>query len=292
MRDGESKPVPGRVERESPAWVAPLAPGVPGQSSHWTSSRKTAVGTAREEVSQARAPRPPRTRAWKTRFRSALLLSCAALSGCSLRPVSPPLHDEPVGLTWAAPGMEPPATPSAGASAAAETGLPAGRSSSDALAATSTARTGREPASGRPSSSARGGLCNFSSSPPKRIFFATDETTLHARGMQILEDLLACDQAGLLADGQVLLTGFADPRGGAQENQALALARARAVKRYLVRRGMGEGRIRTLSEGATEHQGRSPEGWAYDRRVEVRLAPGTTGRSQASALPDRRLVGH
>jgi outer membrane protein OmpA-like peptidoglycan-associated protein len=135
-------------------------------------------------------------------------------------------------------------------------------------------------------------LCNFSGSSPKRIFFAPNETSLRARGMQILEDLLACDQAKLLAGGQIRLTGFADPRGGAQENQTLALARARAVKRYLVRRGMAEERIRTLSEGATDAQGSSPEGWAYDRRVEVQLAPAATGRSEPRALPDRPLVSH
>jgi outer membrane protein OmpA-like peptidoglycan-associated protein len=135
------------------------------------------------------------------------------------------------------------------------------------------------PSGPKPSSAAR--LCDFST--PRKLFFSTGDTSMRPRGKQILEDLLACRQAGLLPDGEVSISGYADPRGSADQNRALALERAHTVENYLVRRGMPRDRISPVSLGDTEHEGTGPEDWIFDRRVEICILPHADDRAHTSA---------
>lgn len=80
-------------------------------------------------------------------------------------------------------------------------------------------------------------------------------------------------KAGLLDGHDLLVVGYADPRGGPLHNEALALERARSVQRYLIRRGVPPERIQLASRGARQALGEAPESWLYDRRVEIRLLP-------------------
>ena len=82
----------------------------------------------------------------------------------------------------------------------------------------------------------------------------------------------------LLANSNVTIRigGHADERGSSEYNLALGQRRAATAKRYLVERGVAEGRIETTSFGeerpvCTE----SNEGcWAQNRRAEFEMTGG------------------
>jgi outer membrane protein OmpA-like peptidoglycan-associated protein len=105
------------------------------------------------------------------------------------------------------------------------------------------------------------------------LLFASKDAALRERGTQILDDLIACMEHGLLGDRPLLVVGFADPRGPAAYNYALGLERARSVERYLIRHGVPPERIVIASRGESRALGDGPETWFYDRRVEIRLIP-------------------
>lgn len=72
---------------------------------------------------------------------------------------------------------------------------------------------------------------------------------------------------------EVQLDGYADPRGADEHNLALSQARAAAIRDRLVAAGIPASRIRLAGHGATadgETTG-DPDGWALQRRVEIRL---------------------
>jgi len=66
----------------------------------------------------------------------------------------------------------------------------------------------------------------------------------------------------------VVLEGAADPRGNGGYNLALGERRARAVKDYLVARGVAPDRITTLSMGEGRQACRAKDCWGLDRRVD------------------------
>jgi peptidoglycan-associated lipoprotein len=82
----------------------------------------------------------------------------------------------------------------------------------------------------------------------------------------------------LLANGNVTIRvgGHADERGSSEYNLALGQRRAAAAKRYLVERGVAEGRVETTSFG--EERGvcsESNEGcWSQNRRDEFEITGG------------------
>lgn len=115
--------------------------------------------------------------------------------------------------------------------------------------------------------------CDMPDTPVEALLFASKDSALRARGTQILDDLIACIEYGLLGDQALLVVGFTDPRGPAAYNYALGLERARAVERYLIRRGVPPERIYIASQGDRLARGDAPETWMYDRRVEIRILP-------------------
>ena len=126
--------------------------------------------------------------------------------------------------------------------------------------------------------------CDLPDTALEAPLFASNEAALRKRGTQILDGVVACYEAGLYQGQQLVLTGYSDPRGSPAHNRQLALARASAVRRYLIRRGLPPERIEIASAGASRYRGTGPESWMYDRRVEItsRQAPG-----EETAPPER-----
>ena len=82
----------------------------------------------------------------------------------------------------------------------------------------------------------------------------------------------------LMANSNVTIriAGHADERGSSEYNLALGTRRAAAAKRYLVERGIAEGRIETVTQGeerplCTES---SENCWAQNRRDEFEITAG------------------
>ena len=74
----------------------------------------------------------------------------------------------------------------------------------------------------------------------------------------------------------IRISGHADERGSSEYNLALGTRRAAAAKRYLVERGIAEGRIETVTQGeerpiCTES---SENCWAQNRRDEFEITAG------------------
>jgi peptidoglycan-associated lipoprotein len=69
-------------------------------------------------------------------------------------------------------------------------------------------------------------------------------------------------------DRPIALEGAADPRGSKDYNLRLAERRARAVRDYLVARGIAPGRITILSVGEARPACRDRDCWGLDRRVD------------------------
>jgi len=67
------------------------------------------------------------------------------------------------------------------------------------------------------------------------------------------------------------IVGHADPRGTDEYNMKLGESRADSVEKYLEREGVGSEFMTTESKGKREATGVDESGWAYDRRVEIKL---------------------
>jgi outer membrane protein OmpA-like peptidoglycan-associated protein len=87
------------------------------------------------------------------------------------------------------------------------------------------------------------------------------------RGLDALAILL-----GAAPELVLHLDGYADPRGGEDYNAGLSMARAEAVRDYLVSAGVGPERIIVTGHGELDRATpNDPEAWAMQRRVSVRL---------------------
>lgn len=74
----------------------------------------------------------------------------------------------------------------------------------------------------------------------------------------------------------IRISGHADERGSSEYNLALGQRRAAAAKRYLVERGVAEGRIETISQGEERPlcNESSENCWAQNRRDEFEITAG------------------
>jgi peptidoglycan-associated lipoprotein len=102
--------------------------------------------------------------------------------------------------------------------------------------------------------------------------FDFDATQLSATDRNELDQLAKCMTTGPLAGKNVTLVGRADPRGEEEYNMALGARRATAVEHYLAQSGVAESRLPVTTRGALDAQGHDEQGWAADRRVDLRLA--------------------
>lgn len=107
--------------------------------------------------------------------------------------------------------------------------------------------------------------------PTPKAFFAVDSAELDADAVELLRVVAACLTQGPLRGYQILLIGFADPRGPADHNEVLARARAESVRSFLRDEGVSakDMLVRVRGEGLGDPLW--PPGWDFDRRVEIRL---------------------
>jgi peptidoglycan-associated lipoprotein len=102
----------------------------------------------------------------------------------------------------------------------------------------------------------------------KTIYFDFDKSVI--RGDQ----RIALDQSAEVLLGNpeinVLLEGHCDERGTVEYNFALGGRRATSIREYMMKKGIAEHRLATLSKGEEEpaDDGHSEEAWAKNRRVE------------------------
>lgn len=101
------------------------------------------------------------------------------------------------------------------------------------------------------------------------VYFGTDLTKLDDEDMGKL-DILA-DQLLKSEDATIIAAGHTDNTGSENYNQGLSERRARAVKDYLVGKGVAEERItiKGFGENKPSHSNDTEEGRANNRRVEI-----------------------
>ncbi len=80
-------------------------------------------------------------------------------------------------------------------------------------------------------------------------------------------------------ESKIVVEGHTDSQGRASDNQELSLARAQAVRDYLVSRGIAQDRITAQGLGSTRPvaTNKTPEGRADNRRVEIVVQPSPGG---------------
>lgn len=108
--------------------------------------------------------------------------------------------------------------------------------------------------------------------PPR---FATDSARVKAEFQDTLVALAECMNTGNLKGKTLLLIGHADPRGEDDYNLALGGRRAESVRTALGVLGVEQGRLDVSSRGEVDATGTSEEGWAKDRRVDIKIKTGS-----------------
>ncbi len=103
------------------------------------------------------------------------------------------------------------------------------------------------------------------------VEFDPGRDTLTAKGARILDELLPVLQKFNGRRFEVI--GHTDADGGHAANQALSLARAEAVKVYLVQRGIAAQAVSTQGAGPDRPiaDNKTPEGRSRNRRIEFRV---------------------
>lgn len=98
------------------------------------------------------------------------------------------------------------------------------------------------------------------------LYFDTGSASLSEESSAMLGGLAECIQRGDIRE--VVITGSADPRGGAPENLELGRQRAEAIRAVLVSRGCDPSVVRTASVGEVGASG-SPQTYASERHASV-----------------------
>jgi peptidoglycan-associated lipoprotein len=100
--------------------------------------------------------------------------------------------------------------------------------------------------------------------------FDFDSTQLSSADRDILQQVAKCMTDGALKGKNIELIGRADPRGEQEYNMTLGSSRATAAHKYLNALGIDDKRMSETSRGALDATGHDEEGWALDRRVDIR----------------------
>lgn len=105
------------------------------------------------------------------------------------------------------------------------------------------------------------------------VLFATGQSTLLPIAQQRLDQVAR----SLIDQGarHLVVEGHTDSRGSAADNQALSLARAQAVRSYLISRGISDAQIEAAGMGPSRPvaPNDTAEGRANNRRVEIVVSP-------------------
>lgn len=102
-------------------------------------------------------------------------------------------------------------------------------------------------------------------------FFKFDSAKTMATDEPTMKNLADCMATGPLRGKSIKLIGHADPRGSADYNDQLGLARAQKVKKFLTDNGIEDARVQTATAGK-DQASPEPKDWPADRRVEIQLA--------------------
>ena len=115
-----------------------------------------------------------------------------------------------------------------------------------------------------------------------QVLFASNEATLLPAATKSLDNVVAALKGVPANSGKVVIEGHTDSRGARSYNRDLAERRARAVRDYLVSRGMSSEQFAVDGVGPDRPvaDNRSAEGRANNRRVEIVLPPGSFASHQ------------
>lgn len=127
--------------------------------------------------------------------------------------------------------------------------------------------------------------CQLPNAAQEAPHFDYAESTLHARGQNILDDVAKCLSEGPLKGRTMTIIGRTDPRGSAGYNKQLSANRAEAARAYLVQHSVPTSNIRLVALGERGARGNDEASWALDRRVDFELGDRTTGSSAAAPSP-------
>lgn len=105
------------------------------------------------------------------------------------------------------------------------------------------------------------------------ILFDLNSTALKPGAKQQLEKM--AEVMVRYPDNDILVTGHTDNTGSEKYNQDLSERRAKAVKNYLILKGISAGRITSMGFGETMPvaSNATPEGRRKNRRVEIEIKP-------------------
>ena len=104
--------------------------------------------------------------------------------------------------------------------------------------------------------------------PPK---FGYDSAKVKEEFRNTLVALADCMKEGGLKGRSLLMIGHADPRGEDDYNMALGGRRADSVRDAMQSLGVDRSRMDVSSRGELEATGTDEQGWAKDRRVDIKL---------------------
>jgi outer membrane protein OmpA-like peptidoglycan-associated protein len=102
-------------------------------------------------------------------------------------------------------------------------------------------------------------------------YFAFDSSAVQGDDANVLQQVAKCVTTGPLRGQSIEVIGHTDPRGSERYNEQLGQSRADSVAAYLAGQGVSQYKVSTTSRGEEDATGTEPEGWARDRRVDIRL---------------------
>jgi outer membrane protein OmpA-like peptidoglycan-associated protein len=100
-------------------------------------------------------------------------------------------------------------------------------------------------------------------------FFQFDSAKVQSTAVPELDQVATCFTTGPLQGRHLQIVGHTDPRGTDRYNMILGESRGESVQKYLA--GHGVDHIVVVSRGEEDATGNDENGWAYDRRVDLRL---------------------
>ena len=121
--------------------------------------------------------------------------------------------------------------------------------------------------------------CQLPATAAQAPHFEFANSTLYARGENVLDDVARCVKDGSLRGRVITIIGHADPRGSAESNKELSAERAQAARQYLLEHGASSQNLRVIARGEQDARGKNEAGWALDRRVDFELGPLGTDRA-------------
>ncbi|HZO14049.1 MAG TPA: OmpA family protein [Polyangiaceae bacterium] len=112
------------------------------------------------------------------------------------------------------------------------------------------------------------------------VLFAFNKATLLPSAERVLDEVATALKSDKQSNRTLTVVGHTDSVGTDAANQALSIARAQAVRNFLIARGVSANRIRAVGRGEAQPvaQNDTPENRAQNRRVEIVISERTASR--------------